>query len=80
MRLSKEDWDKLDDLLGKIGFGGYYDLLEVLKMGAYRLCKDKIEDEKKRRIFEETIRNEGDLESLVLLMNFLILRDGKMGR
>ena len=31
-RLSKEDWNKLDDLLGKHGFGGYYDLIECLKM------------------------------------------------
>ena len=34
MRLSKEDWDKLDTLLGKHGFGGYYDLVESLKMVA----------------------------------------------
>ena len=31
MRLSKEDWDKLDTLLGKHGFGGYYDMVECLK-------------------------------------------------
>ena len=30
-RLSKEDWDKLDTLLGKHGYGGYYDLIEILK-------------------------------------------------
>jgi len=29
--LSKEEWDKLDDLLGKHGFGGYYDLVQCLK-------------------------------------------------
>lgn len=29
--LSSEDFDVLDDLIGKHGFGGYYDLLEVLK-------------------------------------------------
>jgi len=33
-RLSKEDWDKLDDLIGQHGFGGYYDLVECLKMVA----------------------------------------------
>ena len=32
MRLNKEDWEKLDELLGKHGFGGYYDMLEALKM------------------------------------------------
>lgn len=26
-----KDWEKLDDLLGKEGFGGYYDFLELLK-------------------------------------------------
>jgi len=30
-RLSYPDWDKLDTLLGKHGFGGYYDLMECLK-------------------------------------------------
>jgi len=34
MRLSREDWDKLDTLLGKHGFGGYYDLVECLRMVA----------------------------------------------
>lgn len=29
--LSKEDWDSLDTLLGKHGFGGYYDLVESLR-------------------------------------------------
>ena len=31
VRLSQEDWDTLDDLLAKHGFGGYYDLVECLK-------------------------------------------------
>ena len=31
-RLSKEEWNQLDDLLGKHGYGGYYDLVEFLKM------------------------------------------------
>lgn len=30
-RLSKEDWNKLDNLLGKHGFGGYYDLIACLQ-------------------------------------------------
>lgn len=74
MRLSKEDWNKLDDLLGKIGFGGYYDLLEVLKIGAYQLCDEKLESEKKRK-YKTTIRFEGDLKFLVLLVNFLIFKE-----
>lgn len=30
--LSKEDWEQLDSLLSKVGFGGYYDLTQLLKM------------------------------------------------
>ena len=30
-RLPYKDWEKLDELLGKHGFGGYYDLIECLK-------------------------------------------------
>ena len=37
MRLSKEDWDRLDTLIGKHGFGGYYDLVECLKIVAGEL-------------------------------------------
>lgn len=29
--MNREDWNKLDELLGKEGFGGYYDLVECLK-------------------------------------------------
>jgi len=32
MKLNKEEWNKLDNLLRKIGFGGYYDFLECLKI------------------------------------------------
>lgn len=30
--LSKSDFEKLDDLFGKLGYGGYYDFLECLKI------------------------------------------------
>ncbi|MBA7491265.1 hypothetical protein ES702_01810 [subsurface metagenome] len=30
--LSRADFDKLDEILGKLGYGGYYDFLEVLKI------------------------------------------------
>lgn len=33
-RLSKDDWNLLDGLLGRHGFGGYYDLVECLKIVA----------------------------------------------
>jgi len=42
-RLSKEDWEKLDGLLGKHGFGGYYDLVESLRMVLQRVENGKLE-------------------------------------
>jgi len=77
MRLSKEDWNKLDELLGKIGFGGYYDLLEVIKEGAFRLCKDKIKDGQERKKYEYTIRKENDLKFMVTFVNHLIFKEDK---
>jgi len=60
-RLSKEEWNQLDNLLSKHGFGGYYDLLECLKMILCRVAKGKI----KR---EEEIK---DLKTVVeLLLHF----------
>ena len=35
--LSREDFDKLDELFGKLGYGGYYDFLECLKTIASNL-------------------------------------------
>lgn len=34
--LSKEDFEKLDELFQKMGYGGYYDFLECLKHIGYR--------------------------------------------
>ena len=42
-RLSIEDWNKLDGLLAKHGFGGYYDMLERLKMVLSRLIAKDID-------------------------------------
>lgn len=50
--LSEEDWSKLDELLGKHGFGGYYDLVECLKMALEKVvrlkdpgfCADDVKD------------------------------------
>ena len=76
MKLNREDWNKLDDLLGKIGFGGYYDFLEVLKIGAYKLCKTQLKEEERKK-WEYTIRKETDLKMLVHLINHLILKERK---
>ena len=37
-RLSRRDWSELDRLLGLHGFGGYYDLVESLKVIAGSLA------------------------------------------
>lgn len=29
-KLNREDWNQLHKLLNKVGFGGYYDLIECL--------------------------------------------------
>lgn len=39
--LSKKEWDELDHLLGKHGFGGYYDLVESLKIVLRRISENK---------------------------------------
>ena len=44
MRLSKDDWNKLDDLLSKHGFGGYYDLVECLKTVMRRIGDRKLKE------------------------------------
>ena len=38
-RLIREEWDQLDTLLGKHGFGGYYDLVECLNIMAQNISK-----------------------------------------
>ena len=38
-RLSKDDWEELDRLLSLHGFGGYYDLVECLKMVYSRITQ-----------------------------------------
>lgn len=37
--LTREEWNQLDDLLGKHGFGGYYDLVECLNIAAQNISK-----------------------------------------
>jgi len=39
--MKREDWDALDRLLGLEGYGGYYDLLELLKSYIRHWYEDK---------------------------------------
>lgn len=41
--LSKDDWAHLDTLLSKHGFGGYYDLVESLKIVLSRITKGQLD-------------------------------------
>lgn len=53
--LSKEDFNKLDDLFSKLGYGGYYDFLECLKsigseIGAFTVEGGEIDREEIKTI------------------------------
>jgi hypothetical protein len=57
-KLNKQDWEKMDELLGKIGFGGYYDFIELLKMSIVNI----------KPIVADMIRNETDLRQLMVIL------------
>ena len=63
-RLSPEDWDLLDDLLGKHDFGGYYDLVECLKMSVQNMLKALGRD-------KEVLPEIKDLPTVVAVINSL---------
>jgi len=63
-RLSKEKWNILDNLLSEIGFGGYHDLIELLKQNIEKL-EPKLSD---------PLRTESDLHVLILLMTKIITK------
>ena len=58
MKLSKEDWVQFDLLLGKIGFGGYYDFVECLKMAITNLVPE----------LHDVIQKESDIQILIALL------------
>ena len=64
MRLSKTDWNTLDDLLGKVGFGGYYDLVEVLKTIIIKFSPS----------MKNAIQNETDLCTLIMVLSNIELK------
>ena len=37
MKLNKTDFDLLDNLLSKVGFGSYYDCIQILRDIAYNI-------------------------------------------
>lgn len=68
MKLNKKDWSLLDELLAKIGFGGYYDCIEVLRMTALALCKYRVLPFEKCAKIQQNIRKEDDLQALILVI------------
>jgi hypothetical protein len=58
MKLIKSDWKLLDNLITKIGFGSYYDLIETLKIIIINL-------EPK---FNQELYNETDLLILIQIL------------
>lgn len=60
-RLPKEEWEELDRLLGKHGFGGYYDLVESLKVVLGRVENGKLE-----RNWEDQMKSLPDVVNALL--------------
>lgn len=66
--MNREDWNKLDELLGKEGFGGYYDLVECLK----DIARDWINDVKDDfPLFEKIIYKVDDIKTIKSAVSFL---------
>ena len=75
MKLEKEEWNQLDSLLGKLGFGGYYDLMELLRGIAYNLLERKNPSYEAKDALR--IGMEKDMPTLVALILFLSKGDKK---
>ena len=72
-RLSKEEWSKLDGLLGKHGFGGYYDLVESLKTVLERVGNGKL-----KKGWQEKVK---DLPNAVnLLLKVTVQTERRVGQ
>ena len=74
MRLNKEDFDKLDELIRKIGFGSYYDLIECLKMILDNMHLNMLKD---KPMLNAKIKEKTDLHILISLILELQKRDVK---
>ena len=68
MTMNREDWNKLDELLGKEGFGGYYDLVECLKDIARSWVTDVKDD---LTDFEKIISKVDDVKTINGAVGFL---------
>jgi hypothetical protein len=62
--LSKEDFDKLDELFSKMGYGGYYDFLECLKHVGIRFNAFTVDG---KRIDPNTLKTIPEVMSFLML-------------
>ena len=62
-QLSKEEWTLLDKLLSKLGFGGYYDLVECIKQAIFDI------NSKTNMFIKKNVRENTNLVVLVKILN-----------
>ncbi len=74
--MDHDDWEKLDDLLNKEGYGGYYDLLELLKMYIRAWYEDKFGMDGIQEL-ERNIQNIKTLHQATNMLSGIHVGDGK---
>ncbi|MCK4349145.1 MAG: hypothetical protein KAW47_11075, partial [Thermoplasmatales archaeon] len=74
--MNREDWNKLDELLGKEGFGGYYDFLELLKSYIRHWYENKFGTDKVEKI-EWRIQNVKTLHQATCMLTAIELMEVK---
>ncbi len=70
--MNREDWNKLDDLLAQEGFGGYYDLVECLKMIAVDLIGDLSLDDKTMNVWKNKVNDLNTIHKSVSYLQLLM--------
>lgn len=74
--MKKEEWKKLDELLEKEGFGGYYDVIETLKLMCEEIINNKhqnnkIDDDRKNELMDK-VNNQKTISDMFDVLMFLI--------
>jgi len=67
--LSREDFEELDRLFGKLGYGGYYDFLESLKEIGDRIGAFTVPD---AEIDPKDLKTIPDVQAILTSWSFLI--------
>ena len=74
--MKRKDWEELDRLLGLEGFGGYYDLLELLKSYISHWYEDKFGKDNIQEL-ESSIQNIKTVHQATCLLTTIELREVK---